>query len=190
MSNWKVVVGNCDCRLREPKELPIDFLQSQKPGLCPACFNKDNPDYQTMIERLSTLTNEEKELLFRNFCRAHLGNESAQTTRYQMAKFVTPPDSNPTLFIYRFSWKDNPDPEVLRRLLYDDIPNAKHALMRNRKDWKDIKLVPVLICKKEPSRKNSAWKNTLHAVNKWPQNRTKVSVHIYPLIISSYLHNE
>ena len=182
MSDWKVLAGNCACRTRKSKDLPIDFLPSQVPGLCPDCFIKDNPSKQTINERLSTLTNEEKELLFRNFLGAHLGNEGAQTTRYKMAKFgykLSRGKRIPILEIYRFSWKDNPDPEVLRRLLYDDIPNAKHALRRNSKDWGDIQLVPVLVCKKVPSRENSAWKNTVDVVSKWPQNNIKVHLYIF-----------
>ena len=176
MSNWKVMVGNCACRTRKLNQLPIDFVPSQEPGLCPACFIKDNPNRQTTIKRLSTLTNDEKQLLFRNFCGAHLGRGGAQTTRYQMAKFIS---NRRELRICRFSWKDNPDPDVIRRLLYDDIPNAKQALMRNCKDWKEIRLVPVLICKKEPTRKNSAWKKTLEAVSKWPVNPTDVKVLLF-----------
>ena len=65
------------------------------------------------------------------------------------------------------------------RLLYDDIPNAKHALMRNSKGWRDIQLVPVLVCKKVPSRENSAWKNTVDVVSKWPQNNIKVHLYIF-----------
>jgi hypothetical protein len=134
------------------------------------------------------LTNEEKELLFRNFLGAHLGNEGAQTTRYKMARFghkLSRGKRIQKLEIYRFSWKDNPDPEVLRRLLYDDIPNAKHALMRNSKEWEDIQLVPVLVCKKRPSRENSAWKNTVDIVSKWPQNNIKVNLCIFNEVFSN-----
>jgi hypothetical protein len=184
MSKWKVEAGNCACTQPKQKELPIDFAPTHEPGLCTRCFIEDNPNYQTIKDRLSALENEEKELLCRNFLGAHLERRQAQTTRYQMVR-RSRWNKVLTLEIYRFSWGNNPDPEKLRRLLYDDIPNANLALMRNYKDGEDIQIRPILICENEPSRKNSAWRNIIDAASKWPVNSTDVLVLIFPKIISN-----
>ena len=134
------------------------------------------------------MENEEKELLCRNFLGAHLERRQAQTTRYQMVgRSVV--DKVPTLDIYRFSWGNNPDPEKLRRLLYDDIPNANLALMRNCKNGEYPQIYPILICENKPSRKNSAWRNIIDAARKWPVNPTDVRVYILPDLISYFVKN-
>ena len=188
MSKWKVEVGNCACTQWKRKELPIDFAPTHEPGLCPSCFIEDNPNYQTIKDRLRALENEEKELLCRNFLGAHLERRQAQTTRYQMVG-RSAVDKVPTLDIYRFSWGNNPDPEKLRRLLYDDIPNANLALMRNCKDGEYLQIRPILICENKPSRRNSAWRNIIDAAGKWPVNPTDVEVSIFPDLISSFVKN-
>ena len=201
MSNWKVEVGTCNCKPWKLQALPIDFTPTFDPGLCPNCFWKGKSNERTIIDRLNTLENEQKELLLRNFYGAHLERRNAPTTRYKMAKFGlgrrytntettsktginTPVPEQykyvPTLSLYRFCWGNNPDPEEIRRLLYDDVPSAKHSLMRNVKQgWENIQIRPILVCETRPSRKNSAWENTINAASNWPVNSTDVLVRVY-----------
>lgn len=186
MSKWKVEVGNCACKQRKPEELPIDFTPTSEPGLCPICFIRDNPNHQTIKDRLRALENEEKELLCRNLIGAHLERRHATTTRYQMVR-RSPKKKVQTLDICRFSWGNNPDPEIIRRLLYDDIPNANLALKRNSKDGEYLQIRPILICENKPSRQNSAWRNIIDAAGKWPVNPTNVVVYIFPDLIYSFL---
>lgn len=208
MNNWKVEAGTCSCRLPRRKDLPIDFTPTHEPGLCPICFSKGEISHRTIRDRLGTMKENEKELLLRNFCGAHLERRHAPTTRYQMVKFgVGLSDANTeipsmteysgpsstsdkvveTLYVYRFSWGNNPDPEAIRRLLYDDIPNAKYALMRNYSRWEDVQIRPILVCKTSPSRENSAWKSIIDAANNWPFNPTKVRVEIFSNMLARYI---
>jgi len=181
ISNWKVEFGNCSCSFAHPVDLPIGFLGTNKPGLCPRCFINDYPNLRTIRDRLDSLEKGEKELLFRNCIRGHLERQKTTTTRYQIALYrprllATNKMIRKQLFIGRFSWGNNPDPEAIRRLLYDDIPNAKEDLRRKNSDCEDVEIIPILICEKTPSRVNSAWKSMINAAEKWPRNPTKVII--------------
>lgn len=224
MSEWKVEAGTCNCPLPKKRDLPIDFTPTHEPGLCPACFSKGEINYRTINDRLSSLSEKEKKLLFRNFYSTHLERRHTTTTRYQMVKFGFAPKNTSaetapfrafsgrslesrtgaetapffrasgrslesrtrveTLFVYRFSWGNNPDPEEIRRLLFDDIPNARNALMRNYERWKDVQIRPVLVCEKPPSRRNSAWRNIIDAARSWPMNPTQVRVRVFSEMIA------
>ncbi len=205
MSEWKVEAGTCNCPLPKKRDLPIDFTPSHEPGLCPACFSKGEINYRTINDRLTSLSEKEKRLLFRNFYSTHLERRHTTTTRYQMVKFgFAPKDTSAetapffrasgrspesrtrveTLSVYRFSWGNNPDPEEIRRLLFDDIPNARNALMRNYERWKDVQIRPVLVCEKHPSRRNSAWRNIIDAARDWPMNPTQVKLVVFSEMIA------
>lgn len=212
MSNWKVEAGTCNCKPRKVKPLPIDFTPTFDRGLCPNCFCKGESNLRIISDRLKTLENDQKELLLRNFYGAHLERRNAPTTRYKMAKFgsgrrYTNTETTsktginipvlkqyeyvPTLSLYRFCWGNNPDPEEIRRLLYDDVPSAKHSLMRNVKQgWENIQIRPILVCETRPSRKNSAWENTINAASNWPVNSTDVQVRVYSEMISFIIARE
>ena len=186
ISNWKVEFGNCSCSYVQPVDLPIGFLGTNKPGLCPRCFINDYPNLRTIEDRLDSLEKGEKELLFRNCVRGHLERQKTTTTRYQMAWYRPPlffVKKRKVLFIGRFSWGNNPDPEAIRRLLYDDIPNAKEDLRRKNSDCEDVEIIPILICEKRPSRENSAWKSMINAAEKWPRNPTKCDILIFPELL-------
>ena len=206
-SDWKVTVGECSHKSHRQGDLPIEFLPDENPGLCPDCFLNDTPHPRTIADRLASLKEKEKELLFRNLWRknpeisAHLSRKHAVTSRSQMATFGPRPEwptktnssakpsknatkeKLPTIEIVRFSWGNNPNPEDLRRLLFDDIPKAKEDLRRSNSDYKDVQIIPTLVLERMPSRSESAWKNITDAARNWPQNPTAVRTVILPRLL-------
>tara|TARA_B100000029_G_C17472375_1_gene922443 strand:- start:833 stop:1240 length:408 start_codon:yes stop_codon:yes gene_type:complete len=96
----------------------------------------------------------------------------------------------PTIEIVRFSWGNNPNPEDLRRLLFDDIPKAKEDLRRSNSDYKDVQIIPILVLERMPSRSESAWKNITDAARNWPQNPTAVRREILPRLLTRLANAE